>query len=83
VGKESRRKGHRSRVEREKRPEWAALEENARLRIQEWLQDLLRQEITDLLGREKSERRPPGKPGRGGKAVLEPTDRKCARQGVP
>lgn len=59
VGKESRREARRSRFEREKRPEWSALEESARLRIQDWLQDLLEEEITDLLGREKSERRPP------------------------
>jgi transposase-like protein len=59
VGKQSRREGRRSRVEREQRPEWATLEEHARLRIQGWLQDLLEEEITELLGREKSERRPP------------------------
>lgn len=59
MGKESRREGRRSRVQRRERPEWAALEECARGRIQEWLQDLLEEEITDLLGREKSVRRPP------------------------
>jgi putative transposase len=58
VGKESRREGRRSRFEKEKRPEWWALEEWARLRVQGWLQDLLEDEVTELLGRQKSERRP-------------------------
>jgi putative transposase len=39
------------------RPEWATLEAFARLRLQGWLLDLLEEEITELLGRRKSERR--------------------------
>ena len=38
-------------------PQWTALEEYARGKIQGWIQDLLEEEITELLGREKSERR--------------------------
>lgn len=38
-------------------PEWTALEEWTRLRIRDFLQELLKAEVTDLLGREKSERR--------------------------
>jgi transposase-like protein len=37
--------------------EWATLEEFARLRIQHWLQDLLKEEVTELLGRPRYERR--------------------------
>jgi len=40
----------------EKRAEWDALEELARIKLQGWIQDLLEEEITDLLGRKKSER---------------------------
>lgn len=56
---QSRAERRRSRREGEKeaRPEWAALEEFARLKIQGWIQDLLNEEITELLGRQKSERR--------------------------
>jgi transposase-like protein len=36
---------------------WGALETWARGKIQEWLQDLLKVEVTELLGRSKSERR--------------------------
>jgi putative transposase len=43
-------KGQRS------RPEWTALEKWARLRVQEFVQELLKAEVTELLGREKSER---------------------------
>lgn len=39
------------------RPEWSALEQYARLKIQGWIQELLEEEITELLGRGKSERR--------------------------
>jgi transposase-like protein len=56
----SRAERRRSRREEEKlreRVEWSALEEYARLKIQGWIQDLLREEITELLGRKKSERR--------------------------
>jgi transposase-like protein len=54
----SRAEQQRSRgeIERE-RPEWEALEEFARVRLQGWLQDLLEEEITELLGRTKSQRR--------------------------
>jgi putative transposase len=38
-------------------PEWANLEEFARLKIQGWLQVLLEEEVTELVGRRKSERR--------------------------
>ena len=41
----------RSRRELAKHPQWGTLEEFARGRIQSWLQDLLEEEITDLLGR--------------------------------
>lgn len=41
----------------ESRPEWETLESFARERIQHWLQKLLEEEVTDLLGREKSVRR--------------------------
>ncbi len=37
--------------------EWATLEEFARLRIQQWLQDLLKEEVTERLGRPRYERR--------------------------
>ncbi len=59
MGSISRAERRRSRREEEKgaRPEWATLEEFARRRIQGWLQDLLEEEMTELLGRRKSERR--------------------------
>jgi putative transposase len=57
VGKESRRASRRARWEREKRPEWGALEELARVKVQGWIQDLLEEELTQFLGRRKSERR--------------------------
>src|SRR5271167_5273186 len=47
----------RSRRELAKRPQWGTLEEFTRSRIQSWLQDVLEEEVTDLLGRGKSERR--------------------------
>ena len=56
MGKQSRREGRRARKKTEVRPEWASLEAFARLRIQGWLQDLLEEEVTQLLGRQKSER---------------------------
>ena len=52
----SRAERRRSRSELEKRAEWDALEELARIKLQGWIQDLLEEEITDLLGRKKSER---------------------------
>ena len=56
MGKQSRREGRRTRKKTEARPEWATLEGFARMRIQGWLQDLLEEEVTQLLGRQKSER---------------------------
>jgi transposase-like protein len=55
----SRAERRRSRREGElrERVEWSALEEYARVRIQGWIQDLMKEEITELLGRRKSERR--------------------------
>ena len=47
----------RSRRELANRPQWGTLEEFARDRIQSWLQDVLEEEVTELLGRGKSERR--------------------------
>jgi putative transposase len=57
MGKQSRRESRRSRAERDHRPEWATLEDWARGRVQGWLQDLLEDEVTELLGRQKSARR--------------------------
>jgi len=53
----SRAEHRRSRRESAKRPQWGTLEEFARSRIQSWLQDVLEEEVTELLGRGKSERR--------------------------
>src|ERR1700704_5737444 len=47
----------RARRELANRPQWGTLEEFARDRIQSWLQDVLEEEVTELLGRGKSERR--------------------------
>src|ERR1700736_4796500 len=47
----------RSRREIAKHPQWGALEEFARGRIQSWLQDVLEEEVAELLGRGKSQRR--------------------------
>ena len=41
----------------ESRPTWDGLEALMRQRIQTWLQDLLEEEVSELLGRSKSERR--------------------------
>lgn len=57
---QSRAERRRSRREEERRtgrPEWSALEEYARAKIQEWIQELIEEEVTELLGRRKSERR--------------------------
>lgn len=40
-------------------PEWEALEDWVRIRVQGWVQDLLDEELTELLGRKKSARRRP------------------------
>jgi hypothetical protein len=40
---------------RRSRPEWTALEKWTRLRVSEFAQELLKGEVTELLGREKSE----------------------------
>ena len=53
----NRAERRRSRRELAKRPQWGTLEEFARSRIQSWLQDVLEEEVTELLGRGKSERR--------------------------
>src|SRR5438876_7172268 len=53
----SRAEHRRSRRELAKRPQWGTLEEFAQSRIQSWLQDVLEEEVTELLGRGKSERR--------------------------
>jgi putative transposase len=55
----SRAERRRSRREEAKgpRPEWGTLETLLRQRIQGWVQDLLEEEVTELLGRSKSERR--------------------------
>ena len=41
------------------RAAWESLEKWARLEIQDWVQELMVAEVTELLGREKSERRKP------------------------
>ena len=53
----SRAQGRRSSRELAKRTQWVALEEFTRSRIQGWIQDLLEEEVGELLGRRKSERR--------------------------
>ena len=40
-------------------PEWETLESWVRIRVQGWVQDLLEEELTELLGRRKHERRRP------------------------
>src|ERR1700726_3645489 len=47
----------RSRREIAKHLQWGTLEEFARGRIQSWLQDVLEEEVAELLGRGKSQRR--------------------------
>lgn len=47
------------------RASWASLEQWARERIQGWVQDLMEEEVTEALGREKSERRDPVDPAPG------------------
>jgi putative transposase len=56
-GQSRARCGRSRRAEEGRRPQWSALEEFARVKIQGWIQDLLEEEITELLGREKSVRR--------------------------
>src|SRR5208337_880501 len=46
-----------SSTERAKRPQWAALEEFARSKIQSRLPEVLEEEVTELLGRGESARR--------------------------
>src|ERR1035441_1645990 len=55
----SRAERRRSSRELAKRPQWETLEEFTRSRIQTWIQDLLEEEVTELLGRRKSARRDP------------------------
>jgi transposase-like protein len=57
VNRAERRRSRREEEKLHERPEWLGLEEYARLKIQGWIQDLLKEEITELLGRRKSERR--------------------------
>src|SRR3989304_1907035 len=52
-----RGEGGRSSRGVERGAEWGGLEEVARGRIQGWIQDLLEEEVTELLGRRKSQRR--------------------------
>jgi putative transposase len=52
VEKYSTEEGSTSRVT------WEHLEEFARGKIQSWLQSMLEEEVTESLGRKKSERRP-------------------------
>jgi hypothetical protein len=53
----SRAERRRSSRELAKRPQWGTLEEFTWSRIQSWLQEVLEEEVSDLLGRGKSERR--------------------------
>jgi putative transposase len=53
----SRAERRRSSKEIARRAQWGALEEFTRSRIQGWIQDLLEEEVAELLGRRKSERR--------------------------
>ncbi|MFN2486335.1 MAG: IS256 family transposase [Acidimicrobiia bacterium] len=41
----------------ESRPSFESLEEAARLKVRDWLQDLLEEEVTEFLGRRRSQRR--------------------------
>ena len=56
INRPARRRSRRE-LELAKHPQWGTLEEFARSRIQSWLQDVLEEEVTELLGRGKSERR--------------------------
>jgi len=53
----NRAERRRSSRESAKRARWEALEEFSRRRIQDWIQDLLEEEVAERLGRRKSERR--------------------------
>ena len=53
----NRAERRRSSREAAKRARWAALEEFARSRIADWIQDVLEEEVVEFLGRRKSERR--------------------------
>ncbi len=53
----NRAERHRSSRESAKRARWEALEEFTRRRIEDWIQDLLEQEVVERLGRRRSERR--------------------------
>lgn len=54
---ERRAERRRSRCEEKRGPQWSALQEYARAKIQGWIQNQLEEGITELLGRGKSERR--------------------------
>jgi putative transposase len=51
MGKETTARGHTSRIV------WDNLEEWVRRKVQEFIQSLMEEEIAELLGRQKSERR--------------------------
>jgi hypothetical protein len=53
----NRAQGRRSSREATKRAQRGALEEFTRHQIQDWVQDLLEEEVVELLGRRKSQRR--------------------------
>jgi putative transposase len=57
VNRAERRRSRREEQRLRDRPEWLELEEHVRGKIQGWIQDLLKEEVTELLGRSKSERR--------------------------
>jgi putative transposase len=57
VNRAERRRSRREEEKLKGHAEWLTLEEHVRSRIQEWIQDLLKEEVTELLGRRKSERR--------------------------
>ena len=58
--KESTAMGEQGTKERtESRAEWTTLETFAREQMQRWLQQLMEEEVTELLGRDKSVRRAP------------------------
>jgi transposase-like protein len=57
VSRAERRRSRREEETLKERVEWSALEEDVRGKMQGWMQELLNEEVTALLGRRKSERR--------------------------
>ena len=53
----NRAERRRSRRELAEYPQWGTLEEFTRSRIQSWLQDVLEEEVTELLGRQRCQAR--------------------------